>query len=81
MIKVYTKQQCPYCEMTKDYLMRQAIVFEEINVTEDADALAFIKEQGHRTVPQIYNDNTILVEGGWSGLQALGRDALLKAIG
>jgi glutaredoxin len=67
--------------MTKDYLMRQAIVFEEINVTEDADALAFIKEQGHRTVPQIYNDNTILVEGGWSGLQALGRDALLKAIG
>jgi glutaredoxin len=75
MIKVYTKLQCPYCEMTKDYLMRQAIVFE------DADALAFIKEQGHRTVPQIYNDNTILVEGGWSGLQALGRDALLKAIG
>jgi glutaredoxin len=81
MIKVYTKPLCPYCDMAKDYLQTQAVIFEEINVMEDSDALSFIKGKGHRTVPQIYNEDELLVEGGYTGLVKLGREGLLEAIG
>ena len=36
---------------------------------EDPRALEFIKSKGHRTVPQIYLGETVLVEGGYDGLK------------
>jgi hypothetical protein len=35
---------------------------------EDADALEFIKGEGHKTVPQIYHEGKLFVEGGFTGL-------------
>ena len=40
-------------------------------MTEDADAMAFIKSKGHRTVPQLYLEGRLLVEGGYDGLRQL----------
>lgn len=71
MIKLYSKDHCPHCVQAKAYLDRHSIPYETIDVLADPKALAFIKDRGHRTVPQIYVGDKILVEGGNSALQAL----------
>lgn len=68
MITLYTKPNCPYCEMAKSWLKKNDINYSEIDVTIDELSLIFIKEQGHKTVPQIYFNGQILVEGGYTGL-------------
>ena len=49
-------------------LKMKGIDFAEVKIDEDAEARDFILAQGHRTVPQIYRDGTLLVEGGYQGL-------------
>ena len=44
MIKVYTKYNCPQCDMTKMVLQQEGIEFEAINIEEDEDALKYVKE-------------------------------------
>jgi glutaredoxin len=78
MIILYSKPQCPYCDRAADYLGRNNFAYKKVDVTEDADAMAFIKEKGHRTVPQIYFGTRILVEGGYDGLSRLSKEDLNK---
>lgn len=76
MIKLYSKPSCPYCDMAKAWLKKNDIAYEEINVMSDAKAKAKLFEKGLRTVPQIFNDDEILVEGGWAGLQKVDPEKL-----
>lgn len=69
MITVYSKNNCPFCTQAKNLLTRKGVQFEEINIDLDADAKRFIISEGHRTVPQIYSDGKVLVEGGFQGLR------------
>jgi glutaredoxin len=80
MIILYSKPQCPYCDRAADYLKRNNFEFTKIDVTEDAEALAFIKEKGHKTVPQIYYEDRVLVEGGYDGLKAIQPNDLTSRI-
>ena len=68
MLTVYTQPNCPYCEQAKEWLTRNSIDYKVINVIEDNNALNFIKEKGHKSVPQIYLGNDLFVEGGFTGL-------------
>lgn len=43
MIVVYTKHNCPKCDMTKKVLMREGIEYTVRNVEEDGDALHYVK--------------------------------------
>jgi glutaredoxin len=52
----------------KNLLTSKNIPFTEVKIDEDSVAKEFIVSQGHRTVPQIYYDKKLLVEGGYSGL-------------
>jgi glutaredoxin len=76
MLTVYTKDECPYCDRAKKYLENGDIEFSVINVVEDAQALAFIKENNHRTVPQIYLDGELFVDGGCDGLMNMTHDMI-----
>lgn len=81
MIIVYSKPNCPYCKKAKGYLAKAGFDFKEINVQEDAVALDFIKnQQGHKTVPQIYYNDKLLVDGGYDGLKKLTPDQIRKKI-
>ena len=71
MITLYSKPNCPYCDNAADYLKRNNFQFNKVDVTEDTNALEFIKSKGHRTVPQIYLEGRLLVEGGYDGLSRL----------
>ena len=71
MLTIYSKNHCPFCDQAKALLQRKNIAFEEIKIDENADARKFVMEAGHRTVPQIYKDGKVFVEGGYSGLSKL----------
>jgi glutaredoxin 3 len=68
MITVYSKNNCPFCVQAKNLLKLKGVEFEEIKIDEDTSAKDFVLSEGHRTVPQIYQDGKLLVEGGYQGL-------------
>ena len=57
LIKLYTQNDCPYCVIMKKKLDEWGYEYQEINVSNNLLAKGFLKEQGHRTVPQLYNGN------------------------
>ncbi|GAK30603.1 glutaredoxin-like protein NrdH [Weissella oryzae SG25] len=52
-ITVFTKDNCIQCKMTKKTLEQYGISFEERNVSQDAEALKFLKGQGYQSVPVV----------------------------
>lgn len=53
-IKLYTQDNCPYCVIMKDKLDSWGLNYETVNISYDRDAKLFLKENGHKTVPQVY---------------------------
>lgn len=80
MLTVYSKTVCPYCVNAKNYLKNNDIGFTEINIEQDTDAREFVMSQGHRTVPQIYFNGKIFVDGGWQGLSKMSPDEIRNEI-
>jgi len=80
MLQVYSKAHCPFCDQAKALLKNKDIPFEEIRIDESTDAREFIMTEGHRTVPQIYKDGKVFVEGGFQGLRKLTEEQLKAAI-
>lgn len=71
MLTVYSKANCPFCDKAKALLNQKGIMFEEIKIDVDQTAREFIMSAGHRTVPQIYHNGQVFVEGGYTGLAKL----------
>jgi glutaredoxin len=71
MITLYSKPLCPYCDNAENYLKKNKIKYHKVDISEDTVAYEFVKSKGHKTVPQIYLEGKILVEGGYDGLKAL----------
>jgi glutaredoxin 3 len=80
MLTIYSKTVCPYCVQAKNYLKAKNINFREINIEQDVEAREFITNQGLRTVPQIFMDGKIFVEGGWTGLSKMTAEDILSEI-
>lgn len=75
MLTVYSKSNCPFCDRAKMLLEQKGIPFKEIRVDLDPTARDFIVNAGHRTVPQIYYNDQVFVEGGYQGLAKLNESA------
>jgi glutaredoxin len=69
MIIMYSKPGCAHCDAAKKWLTERGWGFEVIDVTVDPDAMKFITGEGHKTVPQFYQDGKLLVSGGYRGLR------------
>jgi glutaredoxin len=80
MITVYSKANCPYCDQAKAFLKNKNINYQEVRIDQDTEARDFVMSQGHRTVPQIYMDGKIFVEGGWQGLSKMTAEDILSEI-
>ena len=81
ILKVYSKEWCPYCAKAKALLRSKQLEFEEVDVTSDAEAeQEMIKRSKRRTVPQIFIDERSV--GGYDDLSQLNAtgelDQLLK---
>jgi len=60
LIKLYTQNNCPYCVIMKEKLDEWGMDYKQINISEDLQSRTFLKERGHRTVPQVYYRNVHL---------------------
>ena len=65
MITLYTKPACVQCNATKRALDRAGLPYREVDLAEDAEAMAYIQGLGYRQAP-------VVVTGDgqhWSGFQ------------
>lgn len=80
MLTVYSKNNCPFCDQAKNFLKKKNINFTSINIEQDPASREFIMNAGHRTVPQIYFDGKLFVEGGWQGLSKMSSEEIVNKL-
>lgn len=80
MITVYSKSSCPQCEQAKNILKSYNIDYNEVRVDQDPTAREFLLQEGHRSVPQIYNGSKIFIAGGAQGLMKLNERELKELV-
>jgi glutaredoxin 3 len=69
-VRVYSTLVCPYCIRAKALLRQRGIAYENIDVTGDSTARAWLVQMtGRRTVPQIFIGEEPI--GGFHELRAL----------
>jgi glutaredoxin len=81
MLTVYSKNHCPFCDQAKALLTKWEVPFEEVKIDTDTSARDFVVGAGHRTVPQIYHEGKLFVEGGFQGLSKLNADNVKERLG
>jgi glutaredoxin-like protein NrdH len=64
-IKVYSKNNCIQCEMTKMWLNQNKIKYESVDVFEHPEKLEEIKLNGFQQIPVVALDEHF--ENAWSG--------------
>lgn len=67
MMTVYSKNVCPFCDQAKALLNSKNIEYKVVNIEEDAEGRNFLVSQGLRSVPQIYEEDTLI--GGFDKLK------------
>ncbi|MBD3689804.1 glutaredoxin-like protein NrdH [Nanchangia anserum] len=63
-ITLYSKPRCVQCDATKRAFAKQGIVFTEIDMTVDAQALDYVKSLGFTQAPVVVADGD-----SWSGFR------------
>ena len=67
MYKMYSTLNCVYCELARNALNNNNIEYMEIKLYTHEKKQSF-KDEGFKTVPQIYDDEGNHI-GGWNELQ------------
>ena len=61
-VKVYSTENCPFCVDAKDFLKKNKIKFEDVNVNKDKKAaMEMIQKSGQTGVPVIDVDGEIII--------------------
>lgn len=61
-IKIYSTSTCPYCISLKEFLKEHNFEFENINVSQDHEALNdMVEKSGQMGVPVVDIDGKIIV--------------------
>ncbi len=67
MIRIYSKNYCPYCKAAKALLTSKGLQYEEIDVLNSPSRFKEMQElSNRRTVPQVFFDQQHL--GGFTDL-------------
>lgn len=70
MITVYSKPNCPQCTATQRKLKSLNATYESIDVTQDSEALSFIRLLGYSQAPVVVvRDTQGNVTKHWSGFR------------
>jgi len=81
MLTVYSKPACPFCDKAKHLLENKGVDFEVVDISQDVDARDFLLGSGLRSVPQIFKDGELFVDGGYQGLIKLTEDEFNSKLG
>ncbi len=61
-VKVFSTPTCAYCVTLKEFLKEKNVVFEDIDVSQDEDALnEMVKKSGQMGVPVLDIDGQIII--------------------
>lgn len=71
-ISIYTTPNCPQCRMTKKMFDEAQVAYELIDLSEDAESLAMVRELGYTAAPVVITD-----AGHWYGFR---HDRIVNAI-
>ena len=63
MLVLYTQDRCGYCVLLKTKLTEWGHSYTEKNIMYDADAKQFVRNKGHKTVPQLYHNDSDMLKG------------------
>lgn len=63
-ITVYTKPSCQACKSTYRQLDRVGLKYRVIDITQDADALEFVRSLGYQSAPVVVSG-----EQNWDGFR------------
>jgi glutaredoxin 3 len=73
-VKIYSTPTCPYCTMAKDFLKKNNIPFQDMNVGVDqAAAKEMTDKSGQMGVPVLDIDGEVIV--------GFDKEAIIKALG
>jgi len=62
VVKIYTSPTCPYCSIAKQFLKKNKIEFEEIDVSENREAAMELAEKtGQLGVPALEINGKIII--------------------
>lgn len=64
MVTVYTKNSCPFCDRTKEFLDELGVEYDVRNIEEDDSNFDEVIKLGYQQVPVVVTD-----DGSWSGHQ------------
>ena len=81
MLTVYSKTNCPNCDQAKAFLESKGIEHRIVKIDENSEAREFLLAQGIRSVPQIFTETELFVEGGYQGLSKLTDEELTTRLG
>ncbi|WDF81893.1 glutaredoxin-like protein NrdH [Lacticaseibacillus pabuli] len=70
-VTLFTKNGCPQCRMTRNYLSSHNIPFTEHNINNEPECVDYLKGQGFKAVPVVEADGM----AAWFGFRP---DALAK---
>lgn len=73
-ITVYSTPQCPQCMMTKKSLDRAGLVYDEVDLATDIEAMDRVKAMGYTQAPVV-----VAGEEHWSGFRPDKIDAFTPA--
>ncbi len=61
-VKVYSTTSCPWCMRAKEFLKKNNVEFDDIDVSMDAEAAReMVQKSGQRGVPVLDIDGTIII--------------------
>lgn len=79
MVKIYTKNYCPFCIQAKELLNSLGVKYEEQDITDTPEKIEELsKISGFRTVPQIFVGDKCL--GGFSDIDKLNQEGKLLGL-
>jgi len=65
MVTVYTKNSCPFCDRTKEFLDELGVEYNVRNIEEDDSNFQEVIDLGYQQVPVVLTDSG----DSWSGHQ------------
>ncbi len=68
-ITVYSMPSCAQCRFTKKWLDDRGITYDEVDLTQDAQALDAVHELGYRAAPVVFASPAPGVDVHWYGFQ------------
>ena len=63
ILKLYSQNNCIWCRKLEETLTDWGFEYELFNISLDEESKQFMKEEGHKTVPQLYYKGKDVMQG------------------